>query len=477
MTNSRVKLAAALAASVMVLGGCGHSSPSASSTASSSATVAPLETSTGAANTSAKLDATTVHTIAVTVDDSSLREMLQVFLDTGEKEWIHGSVTIDGETFTDVGLKLKGNSSLRGISVDTPAQDLPFRIRLDKYVDDQQFEGTSDFTVRSNSSETSMNEAVALDLLTDAGLASTQAIATRFSVNGSDETLRLTVQNLDDTWVQNYFSDAGADSVLYKSEADGTWGWNGEDGDYSSSFDIEAGADDYAPLIALLDLINNGTEEEIAAQLPDLVDLESFATYLAFEDVINNFDDIDGPGNNSYLFWDSATNKFTVVAWDHNLAFGGMGGNMPERGMPNFADGTMPEGGRPNFGDGTMPEDRTVPEGGRPDLADGTMPEGFVPPEGGPGGDNPGAGHMGGPGMSRSNPLVTAFKANADWSALYDAKLAELQTSLIDGGALATSVETWTATLESGASDLVSTDTIASEGEAILGSNTPETSQ
>lgn len=41
--------------------------------------------------------------------------------------------------------------------------------------------------------------------------------------------------------------------------------------------------------------------------------------------------------------------------------------------------------------------------------------------------------------MSRSNPLVTAFQANADWSALYDAKLAELQASLIDGGALATS--------------------------------------
>ena len=115
MTNSRAKLAAALAASVMVLGGCGHSSPSASSTASSSATAAPSETSTGTADTAAQLDATTVHTIAVTVDDSSLSDMIQVFLDTGEKEWIHGSVTIDGETFTDVGLTLSGNSSLRGI--------------------------------------------------------------------------------------------------------------------------------------------------------------------------------------------------------------------------------------------------------------------------------------------------------------------------------------------------------------------------
>lgn len=87
-----------------------------------------------------------------------------------------------------------------------------------------------------------------------------------------------------------------------------------------------------------------------------------------------------GRENNSYLFWDSATNKFTVVAWDHNLAFGGVGGGMPGMG----GDGAMPEGGRPDFGDGTMPE---MPEGGRPDFGDGAnvpegeMPEGFAPPE------------------------------------------------------------------------------------------------
>lgn len=442
MTNSRVKLAAALAASVMVLGGCGNSLSNSSSAASSSATASASATSTDTAASSSQLDASTVHTIAVTVDESALSEMLQTYVDTGEKEWIQGSVTIDGESFTHVGLKLKGNSSLRGISADTPAEDLPFRIRLDKYVDDQQFEGVSDFTVRSNSSETSLNEAVALDLLTDAGLASTQAIATRFSVNGSDESLRLTVQNLDDTWVKDYFPDAGADSVLYKSEADGSWDWLGEDGDYSSSFDIEAGADNYEPLVALLDLINNGTAEEIAAQLPDLVDIDSFATYLAFEDAINNFDDIDGPGNNSYLFWDSATQKFTVVAWDHNMAFGGGAGGLPGG---QGGDGAMPD--RPNAGD--MPNVGDMPAGG------------------GPQGDNPGAGGPGG-GMSRTNPLVTAFKANADWSALYDAKLADIQASLIDGGPLASAVKTWTTTIESGASDLVSTDTITSDGEAIL---------
>ncbi len=429
-------MAALLAAVVLTLGGCGISSAAESPPPSASASE-----STGTYET---LDATTVHTVAVTVDEASLKDMIQNYLDTGDKSWITGSVTIDGETFENVGIKLKGNSSLRSITVDTPAQELPLRIRLDKYVDDQQFMGVSDFTVRSNSSETSMNEAVALDLLNEAGLASTQAIATRFSVNGGEETLRLTVQNLDETWVEQNFQDAGADSVLYKSDAQGSWTWLGQDGDYSSSFDVEAGPENYDPLIELLDLLNNGTAEEIAEKLPTMLDLDSFATYLAFQDVINNFDDIDGPGNNSYLFWDSETGVFTVVAWDHNLAFGGNGAG---GAMPNSNDGQMreaPDGQMPEF-DGQMPE------------FDGTMPD-------------IDGGEDGGRGMSRSNPLVDAFKANSQWEALYEAELAELESSLIDGGALDSSVAAWIDTLQSGASDLVSSDVITSEAESIVNS-------
>ncbi len=121
--------------------------------------------------------------------------------------------------------------------------------------------------------------------------------------------------------------------------------------------------------------------------------------HLAFQDAINNFDDIDGPGNNSYLFWDSETGVFTVVAWDHNLAFGGNGAG---GAMPNSNDGQMreaPDGQMPEF-DGQMPE------------FDGTMPD-------------IDGGEDGGRGMSRSNPLVDAFKANSQWEALYEAELAE----------------------------------------------------
>ena len=40
------------------------------------------------------------------------------------------------------------------------------------------------------------------------------------------------------------------------------------------------------------------------------------------EELIANFGHIDGPGNNSHLCYDPGLNRLTVVAWDHNLAFG-----------------------------------------------------------------------------------------------------------------------------------------------------------
>ena len=56
------------------------------------------------------------------------------------------------------------------------------------------------FVVRSNNSDTALNEAVALELLGLTGLATQEAFATRFSVNGGDQVLRLTIENPDETW-------------------------------------------------------------------------------------------------------------------------------------------------------------------------------------------------------------------------------------------------------------------------------------
>jgi spore coat protein CotH len=429
------RVLAAVLAGAVVLG------TSACTAATGAATSVTASSTTGGTTTTADsplFDSSTVHDIEITVDDSAYDELIAAYQADAEKIWASATVTIDGRTFTDVGIRLKGNSSLRGLT-ETEAQDpeqLPWLVRLDKYVDGQSYDGLTSFVIRANTTETALNEAVALELRGMAGLATEAASATRLSVNGSDEVLRLIIENPDDAWAEATF---GAVGLLYKAEATGDYSYRGGDPDsYTEVFDQEAGEDDLAPLIDFLAFINESDDATFSAELADHLDVDAFATYLAIQEIVGNFDDIDGPGNNSYLHYDEATGLFTVVAWDQNLSFGvqNAGGGM----------GDMP-GGEP-------------PEG---------MPGG-EPPEGMPGGELPEGmpgGNQGGGGMPGGNVLAERFLADDAFAALYTERLAELTDQLIASGAAAEVLATWTAVLEDQASDLVPAGTITDESASI----------
>ncbi|MDP8909154.1 MAG: CotH kinase family protein, partial [Chloroflexota bacterium] len=294
------------------------------------------------------LDADVVHDIAVTFEQSVYDAMVETYANTGDKEWIEATVAIDGATYASTGMRLKGNSSLMGLRM---AQDdranrgaplggaggnlaaeepegLPWLIRLDKYDTDQRHGDITELVIRSNPSATSLNEAVALELLAAAGLASQRAAATAFRVNSGAPALRLAIEHPNDAWMAAHFS---ADGLLYKSEATGNWTYRGDDpAAYKEVFDLEAGgtgddAADMAPLVGFLDFLNNSKDATFIAELSDRLDVDQFAIYLAMMDLIVNFDDIDGPGNNAYLYYDPAARRFTVVPWDMNLAFSGAG--------------------------------------------------------------------------------------------------------------------------------------------------------
>ncbi|NYD67113.1 CotH kinase family protein [Agromyces atrinae] len=392
-------------------------------------------------------DSGTVHTISVELSDDALDEALSTYLDSGEKVWVSGTVTIDGETFENIGLKLKGNSSLRGASVDSDPVTLPWIIRLDEFVDGQNLDGETEFVVRGNSSESSLNEAVALDLLDASGLAAEQAVATRFSVNGSDATLRLVVQNPGEEWVDQVF---GTDGLLYKADSRGDYSYRGDDAAaYTDVFTQKAGDDDLTPLIDFLQFINESDDETFAAELGEHLDVESFATYLAFQDLVDNFDDISGPGNNSYLYYDPATGLMEVVNWDLNLAFGsspGDGGGQEGAGQGGAGQGGAAPGSAAQGGarDG---------QGGMP-VGDDTRGAGAAP--GGAAG-----------GMDSSNVLAERFLADPGFSALYDAAVAELQSSLVDSGQASAIIDAWVAVLGDQASDLIGVSTLESEAAGI----------
>ncbi len=418
----------------LALGGCATSTPDAPGAATTGVTSAAEEVAAG----TGIWDASTLHAISVEVDEEECAAMIATYEETDEKEWIEATVTVDGEVVERAGLRLKGNSSLRSVSADAEPTDLPWLIRLDKFIDGNSIDGWTELVVRSNASKTALNEALALDLLAEAGLASEHAVATSFSVNGADARLRLVVQHLDERWEEENFSTPG---LLYKAEAGGDWSWRGDDPDaYTDVFDQETGDDDLTPLIDFLDFTSNSSDEDFAAELPERLDVQAFARYLAFEEVVENFDDIDGPGNNAYLRYDATSGGFTVVAWDHNLAFGTSpgGGGFPGGGFPG--GGERPEG---------MPEVER-PEG----MPKVERPEGM--PEGGPGGMRGG-----------SNVLVERFTAVEEWADLVEQARTDLVEELYDSGYAEEVLDQWVTVLTEQAGDLVDAATVEEEADAI----------
>lgn len=369
-------------------------------------------------------DRSFVHDVDVTFDQAEYDAMIATFQETGDKEWIEATVTVDGETFQEVGMRLKGNSSLMGLrtgfpggpggsaSADQP-EGLPWLIRWDEFIGDQEpWGGRQYLNIRSNPSQTSLNEAVAMDLLEEAGLASQQAIATSFSVNGSDEVLRLGMEIPDDdVWQDTWEERLGLEcqGALYKAKSGGDWSYRGDDPDaYDDDvFEQKGGknAADLTPLIDFLRWLNEADDATFAAELPERFDVDALATYLAMMDLLANWDSIDGPGNNAYLMYDTCAERWTLVPWDMNLSLGvGFGGG-----------GLFPPGGI----------------------------------------------------SWRTNPLTDGFRANPDFQGLYQQRLTELQASLVDSGRAGEIIDTWVDLLTTEATHLVDEATITAEADAI----------
>ena len=361
-------------------------------------------------------DGSSLHSVSLTLSDDAWDEVRSAWQQSSEKVWAEVTLTIDGTAYKRVGARLKGNSTLRQTANTAAPQEYPWLLRLDKFVDGQSHQGVTEFAIRVNRTTSALNEALALDLMGRAGLVTQRAAYAAVTVGDSAAVLRLVCEHPSEAWIEAAMSGTGR---LYKAEASGDYSYRGDDpAAYEEVFDQEAGQEDLTPLTDFLRWINESSDADFAAGLPTRLDVESFATYLAFEDLVDNYDDIEGPGNNSYLWSDTASSRMTVLGWDHNLTFG----------VTN-----RPGGGGAGAGGG----------------------------QGGPA-------QGGGPSPNRNgNILATRFKANATYAAAVAKATSALKASLITSGVATTRLDAYANLLTQHASTLVDTETLASEKAAV----------
>ncbi len=299
---------------------------------------------------------------------------------------------------------------------------LPLLLSFDKNVDGRAYQGMTELSVRPGSPV--VNEATALTLTARTGQPSQRYAYVAYTINGSPTATKLVLEHPDESYAERLFDSKG---YLYKADAGSRLKYVGEDqSDYSGQFKQINSADNgnLQPVIDLARWLDRASDEEFARDLHEWVDVESFARYVATQNLLGNGDDMSGPGQNYYLWYDLEAEKFTVISWDLNLAMAGdpttgpdnevsigpMRARAAEGTGPAVAPGQVPADatGRPGSG---APADARVPVPGEaPGPAEqnpaARFPGGDGPPAGGPGGRFPGLRDV-------KNPLKVRFLAQA----------------------------------------------------------------
>ena len=409
-----------------------------------------------------------VHSIQILISDSDYQQMITTYQQTGLKEYFHADVIIDGERVNNVGLRLKGNASLRTAVGGGPGgfgrpggpgnlpqfnpqnmppvdpqdrpqnnpqgrqpfnpQDqpnngaqpafpgggappafgdlqsgqtgdvtkTPLMIKFDEFVSGQRYQGYALLAVRTygvQNDAAMLHEPITNDVFRAVSLPATRTAFTGVRLNDAPEKLYTISEVIDETYLSRYFYVA--DGVLYKAEVGANLAYLGEDPSaYTRSFTQQTRQNDadLAPLIAFTRFLSQSDDATFEKELPDHLDVDAFAAYLAINSLLVNNDSIIGMSNNYYLYYDDISGRFTLMMWDANESLGKMGaGQAVNFDIYNLSQTAM----------------------GR---------------------------RMGGP-----NILVTRFMANAAFKALYEEKIKQVYQAAFASGAMAGQVEKYAA--------------------------------
>ncbi|MDX3692493.1 CotH kinase family protein [Streptomyces europaeiscabiei] len=393
-------------------------------------------------------DTSVSHSIQLEYDQTDFTKMMKEFREDGTKDYIEADLTIDGVYLEDVGIRLKGNSTLMSLrdsgqgmpgggrtmpegaaqgNPDPPQdggtgsrdrgqgngggpggamggitqynlsekkpEELPWLIKVDEFIEGRAYQSEREISLRPGSNgQVPVNEALSLSLMDTTGQKNERYAFTSVQVNNRPVTTRLMVESPDTEYAESIGDGNG---VLYKARAGGGFEYKGDDpSDYENSFEQlnKVGSQDLEPVMKLIQWADQASDEEFEKELDQYVDVESLATYLAAQNLLMNFDDMAGPGKNYLLWYDLDTKKFSVLGWDYNLTFSGDATSGPDDDMGlggAFGGGggaADGQGGQGSQGAGGQGA-QNAPSGapsGMPEGMPSAMPEGM--PEGMPSG-------------------------------------------------------------------------------------------
>jgi spore coat protein H len=256
--------------------------------------------------------------------------------------FVPATVHYGDHTWTHVGVRFKGNSSLRSTWTSGNLK-LSFKLDFDQYedqfpeVDDQRFYGFKKLSLKNNFQDSSLaREKVMTDLFRAGGLAASHTSFCAVYVDRGDGPeyfgLYTLVEEVDDTLIETQFEDGGN---LYQPDGTAAQLSAGSFNEEELGKETNEDEADYSDVLALLEALHDGTRtsnpEAWRAGLDAIFDTDVFLHYLAINGIGQNWDTYGRMTHNYFIYRSPSTSKLTWIPWDNNEALqaGKQGGSLP----------------------------------------------------------------------------------------------------------------------------------------------------
>ena len=223
--------------------------------------------------------------------------------------WFGATVTVDGQTHADVGVRKKG-------FVGSQSSTKPsLKLRFDKYVDNQSLGGVMNRMTLNNSVQdpSMVNTCLSYRVFAAAGNPAPRCNFANVSVNGTDLGLYVHVEEFKAPFLSSHFGNA--DGNLYE----------GTVSDFTPEFrgtiekKTNEDADDWSDIDAVVGALRDSSDAGLKA-LGEIVDLDRFLSFWATEVLVGHWDGYAGDRNN-YWFYREPDGRFVFMPWGTDGTF------------------------------------------------------------------------------------------------------------------------------------------------------------
>ncbi len=249
--------------------------------------------------------------------------------------WVPVTVAFNGQTWEQVGMRYKGNSSLHS-AYRMGVGKFAFRLTFDKYedsypeLDDQRFYGFKKMTFSNGFNDPSLiRDKIAADLMREAGVPAARTAFARIYVDHGEGPvyfgLYTMVEDPSNKMIDTQFADGSGN--LYKPESNLT-------SFVETQFEKKTNEDDsdWSDIQAFVSALNADASDAATwrSNLEAVFDVAGFIKYLALNQAMMNWDTYGWMAHNYYLYADpSNAGRLVWIPWDMNEALIDRGGQGP----------------------------------------------------------------------------------------------------------------------------------------------------